>query len=1291
MLNNREKFLALGIFLTFMLFSMVSASSPLISCPSNNDISCYPIYINNAQSIATGNDFQQMINLTETQFPSLKFNKSYANFEYTYTNGTVIPAWIENNMSEKLITFLNLSKGINANTNTVIILNIKSNNQLNASGINGIGESPQLSVINVWKKLGVLQNYGGSISPPLYGVNTIYGVEPTVMYQGNAQILPTTGNVFKMWYRSNQGVQLDYAESYNGIYWYNIPGNAVLQCSGLDECTQPFVTEIGGTYYLYINGNTTANEGNMSIYTSPNGIKWTLIAQNINPRDGKAWDSGPAIGNRYVWRNNSTGEWYMLYEAANFTHLVWKTGLATSSNGITWTPDTSANPVLSPVGGTGDFGGPELHIINGTYYVWGQCTMQSLQLPTDICIASSNNLINWNFSNKNPVFFRNESFEGANYNFGQVADPSIVSANGLTYMFYEGLYNQSDYSQLAVAVSNMTLAQIVKTGEMNDSYAKYDDGSHVFQFYKNFPFSQYAEVNYSVPSGLAFVSTGTFAPKDRPNMVIADGLTIAGTANVINGWSYITSQKSFNPSNSILDYYGYETGTTTIQYIDGFNVGGFSPPQYDITDGTSGYYLFNSNSLGHTEVPLSGTSTTSPQVFSIWANSIESFATVNYANTTSLSAYYTPSTSSNLTFAQYASSPNKNVVFWTDIRAIPPNGIMPSYSYSALIDPSVVNKTSVDNGQKVKITAQWSGGTAPYNAFIYFTPSYDSSCIYDGLPLSTQTGISGNTVSFIETPTQSGFYCVNVTDSNSISTTTATNTITFYQTPQINSGYILYVKNSQSNSIPANTQILLNINASKLNGINTNTYNNIELTYNGSILYTWLENVTSSKNITMWTKLPITLPGNSEALINIVIAPSNTNLLNAQTTGEAPQLSSSYAQYDNGANIFNFYDDFSGTKLNTALWNPIGNSIDASYTINNGITFTVSATSNQVTLYSLNKYNPANYIQEQGIRSLNIPTLDDAYTAEWYLNPPTNTGVINESYLFDLINTGSGLQYRVCNVPFSCGSLIGSGISNNNIFGAYWLSTGTEYIYQNYIQEYSYGNSGYSITPSYIGTQFNTYINSGPTINGTLNFIRLREYPPNDIMPSTITTQSIADGFTASSYNITQGQTETLTASVVGGASPYTYNYSIYNSAGQLVNNKINTNVSNTNSYSYQQNIAWGSGNFVAKVIITDSNGAKTNNTLTYSVIQSNNALACASVLSPLIAIITAIGIIAAIMILLSIFGPITILNVTINKMDTPQLVKMLGLLIIGLLIVVILFYVTGIGINVIPSTACAG
>jgi hypothetical protein len=115
-----------------------------------------------------------------------------------------------------------------------------------------------------------------------------------------------------------------------------------------------------------------------------------------------------------------------------------------------------------------------------------------------------------------------------------------------------------------------------------------------------------------------------------------------------------------------------------------------------------------------------------------------------------------------------------------------------------------------------------------------------------------------------------------------------------------------------------------------------------------------------------------------------------------------------------------------------------------------------------------------------------------------------------------------------------------------------------------------------------------------------VQYSRVRSYLPSSMMPLSITTQTIADGFTASSYNITQGQTQTLTATVVGGASPYTYNYSIYNSSGQLVNNKINTNISNTNSYSYIQNIAWGSGNFVAKVVITDSNGAKMSNSINY-------------------------------------------------------------------------------------------
>ncbi|MGC8649242.1 MAG: hypothetical protein ACP5UN_03445, partial [Candidatus Micrarchaeia archaeon] len=43
--------------------------------------------------------FQQMINITESDFSGLQYNSNFADFEYTYANGTVIPAWIERNDS----------------------------------------------------------------------------------------------------------------------------------------------------------------------------------------------------------------------------------------------------------------------------------------------------------------------------------------------------------------------------------------------------------------------------------------------------------------------------------------------------------------------------------------------------------------------------------------------------------------------------------------------------------------------------------------------------------------------------------------------------------------------------------------------------------------------------------------------------------------------------------------------------------------------------------------------------------------------------------------------------------------------------------------------------------------------------------------------------------------------------------------------------------------------------------------------------------------------------------------
>jgi len=106
------------------------------------------VNITNSQTTATPSPFQQMINITESSFSSyITYNNNFANFEYFYANGTIIPAWIESNSSGKLITWVKLTPSIAASGKLTIYLGFvsKSTNLLSSSGTSGIGEAPQLS------------------------------------------------------------------------------------------------------------------------------------------------------------------------------------------------------------------------------------------------------------------------------------------------------------------------------------------------------------------------------------------------------------------------------------------------------------------------------------------------------------------------------------------------------------------------------------------------------------------------------------------------------------------------------------------------------------------------------------------------------------------------------------------------------------------------------------------------------------------------------------------------------------------------------------------------------------------------------------------------------------------------------------------------------------------------------------------------------------------------------------------------------------------------------------------
>ncbi len=141
---------------TTPISSLQSLASPLYSVP---------ITLTNSQSSATPAPFQQMVNITESSFSSyLTYNSNFANFEYFYSNGTIIPSWIEANDSGKLITWLKLNKGISASSTAVVYLGFAAaNNLLSSSGTTGIGEAPQLSSTYAEYDDGanLFQQYGG--------------------------------------------------------------------------------------------------------------------------------------------------------------------------------------------------------------------------------------------------------------------------------------------------------------------------------------------------------------------------------------------------------------------------------------------------------------------------------------------------------------------------------------------------------------------------------------------------------------------------------------------------------------------------------------------------------------------------------------------------------------------------------------------------------------------------------------------------------------------------------------------------------------------------------------------------------------------------------------------------------------------------------------------------------------------------------------------------------------------------------------------------------------------------
>ncbi|MCX6654844.1 MAG: hypothetical protein NTY03_06950, partial [Candidatus Bathyarchaeota archaeon] len=130
------------------------------------------------------------------------------------------------------------------------------------------------------------------------------------------------------------------------------------------------------------------------------------------------------------------------------------------------------------------------------------------------------------------------------------------------------------------------------------------------------------------------------------------------------------------------------------------------------------------------------------------------------------------------------------------------------------------------------------------------------------------------------------------------------------------------ITNSQSTAIAGGSQIMVNMNwANYASYLDNHVDNYVFFTSSGSLLYSWLEVGASNTdtNAIVWLKTDNAGIGPSSS-VNYYLGfyAKGMNVLGQNNAaGEAPQLSGTYGQYDNGALVFNQYGGASWSGFTT--------------------------------------------------------------------------------------------------------------------------------------------------------------------------------------------------------------------------------------------------------------------------------------------------------------------------------------------------------------------------------------
>ena len=324
--------------------------------------------------------------------------------------------------------------------------------------------------------------------------------------------------------------------------------------------------------------------------------------------------------------------------------------------------------------------------------------------------------------------------------------------------------------------------------------------------------------------------------------------------------------------------------------------------------------------------------------------------------------------------------------------------------------------------------------------------------------------------------------------------------------------YAITITNNQSDPTPSPFQQLLNLDLSSILSCPSQLLNLefcLDINCN-TPLYAWIESYNSNlSSVYIWIKLSNSIPANSSITIYMFVK----NCIQYPYTGMAPQLTSTYAQYDNGENIFIDYWNFLGNS------SPNGINVyqsDGTVTFNNGVTIKggTSTSGGENGIATVDSYSAPIVIDYYGTQS----TSPSGDSWGWNMVGFSNYLSSSDSFPSDggtytLLDFEGGYNAHPRTSQGGCVTSGTLSTPSNNLFPAsVWThvyTSSTYYTYQNYKTSTGYitGASNNASLPFEImvGNNEASYAADGMTVY----WLRVRAYPPNNVMPSNSQPQKV--------------------------------------------------------------------------------------------------------------------------------------------------------------------------------------